>query len=83
MLGKLARENEADRCLDLARRDRRLLRVRRELYNRPVSDASLSGNGIHTGGLSGNALEDIVNERVEDGHRLVRDTSIRVDLLQD
>jgi len=34
------------------------------------------------GGLSGDTLEDIIDERVKDGHGLVRDTSIRVDLLQ-
>ena len=33
--------------------------------------------------LSRNALEDIVDERVQDGHSLVRDTRIRVDLLED
>lgn len=33
-------------------------------------------------GLSGNALKDIVNERVHDGHSLLRDTSVRVNLLQ-
>lgn len=33
--------------------------------------------------LSRDALEDVVDERVQDGHRLVGDTSIRVDLLED
>ena len=37
----------------------------------------------HTGSLGSNALEDVVDEGVEDGHRLVGDTSIRVDLLED
>lgn len=36
-----------------------------------------------TGCLRGNALEDVVDKRVENGHRLVGDTSIRVDLLED
>jgi hypothetical protein len=36
-----------------------------------------------TGRLSGNALEDVVDEGVQDGHRLVGDTSVGVDLLQD
>jgi len=35
------------------------------------------------GCLRRDALEDIVDERVEDGHGLVRDTRIRVDLLED
>lgn len=40
-------------------------------------------NTAHTGCLSGNALEDVVDKGVEDGHRLVRDTSVRVHLLED
>ena len=36
-----------------------------------------------TGSLSGDALENIVDERVEDGHCLVRDTGIGVNLLKD
>ena len=36
-----------------------------------------------TRSLSGNALEDIVDEGVENSHRLVGDTSVRVDLLED
>ena len=36
-----------------------------------------------TGCLCGDALEDIIDERVEDGHRLVRNSGIRVDLLED
>jgi hypothetical protein len=34
-------------------------------------------------GFSRNTLKDIVNEGVHDGHSLLGDTSIRVDLLQD
>ena len=34
-------------------------------------------------GLRGDALKDVVDERVEDEHGLVRDTSVRVDLLED
>ena len=33
--------------------------------------------------LSGNALEDIIDEGVHDGHSLLGDTGIRVDLLED
>ena len=36
-----------------------------------------------TGRLSGDALEDVVDEGVEDRHRLVRDTRVGVDLLED
>ena len=35
-----------------------------------------------TASLSSNALEDVVHERVHDGHGLAGDTSVRVDLLQ-
>jgi hypothetical protein len=34
-------------------------------------------------GFTGNALEDIVDERVHDGHSLLGDTGIGVDLLED
>ena len=34
-------------------------------------------------GFVGNALEDVVNERVHDGHTLLGDSSIGVDLLED
>ncbi len=66
MLGKFTRQDEADRSLDLAGRNRRLFGIGREL-----------------GGLGGNTFEDVVDKRVEDGHGLVRDTRIRVDLLED
>ena len=35
------------------------------------------------GGLSGDALKDVVDKRVHDGHGLGGDASVRVDLLQD
>ena len=66
MLGKLARQDEADRSLDLAGRDGRLFRIGRELR-----------------GLGGNTFEDVVDKRVENGHGLVRDTRVRVDLFKD
>ena len=34
-------------------------------------------------GLSGDALEDVVDERVHDGHALLGDSSVGVDLLED
>jgi hypothetical protein len=39
--------------------------------------------GSQLGRLSGNSLEYVVDERVEDGHSAVGDTSVRVDLLED
>ena len=36
-----------------------------------------------TAGLSGDTLEDVVDEAVHDGHGLARDTGVGVDLLED
>ena len=36
-----------------------------------------------TGGLGGDALEDVVDEGVHDGHSLGADASVGVDLLED
>ena len=66
VFGKLTREDETDRGLDLAGRNGRLLVVGGEL-----------------GGLGGNALEDVVDERVQDRHGTVGDTGVGVDLLED
>ena len=47
--------------------------------------AGKSGLLVVGGKLSsfgGNALKDVIDERVHDGHALLGDTSIRVDLLQ-
>ena len=66
MLGEFTRQDQSDRGLDFAGRDRRLLVVSREL-----------------GGFRGDLLEDVVDERVHDGHRLGGDTGVRVHLLQD
>ena len=48
-----------------------------------LSEDQLKETRPLTGGFAGNALEDIVYERVEDSHRLVRDTSIGVYLFED
>ena len=40
-----------------------------------------TGN-VLTGCFGRYALEDVVDKRVEDGHGLVRDTGVRVNLLQ-
>jgi len=66
MLGKLTRQDEADRGLDLTGRDGRFF-----------------GIGCELGSLGGDTLEDVVDKRVKDGHGLVRDTRIRMDLLED
>ena len=39
--------------------------------------------GGELSGLSSNALEDIVDEGVHDGHTLLADSGVRVDLLED
>jgi hypothetical protein len=65
VLGEFTRQNESHRCLDLSRRDCRLL----------VVSSEFRGFGCDT-------LEDVVDERVQDGHGTSRNTSIRVDLLE-
>jgi len=65
VLGEFTWQDQSYGCLDLSRRDGRLLVVCGKL-----------------GGLSGDALEDVVDEGVEDGHGTVGDTSVRVDLLE-
>ena len=44
---------------------------------------SAVNTGKRTRSLGSNALENVVDEGVKDGHRLVGDTSIGVDLLKD
>ena len=81
VLGKLTREDEADSSLNLARRDCRLLGVRSKFCD--ASEKAERWKRLRTGCLSGNALENVVDKRVEDGHGLVGDTGIGVDLLED
>ena len=66
VLGELTREHQSYGRLDLARRQRHLLRVAREL-----------------GRFEGDALENVVDERVHDRHALLRDARVGVDLLED
>lgn len=49
----------------------------------PGGDSGLLVVGGELAGLSGDALEDVVHEGVEDGHGTVGDTSVGVDLLED
>lgn len=51
--------------------------------NLPGGDGGLLIVGGELAGLSGDALKDVVHERVEDGHGTVGDTSVGVDLLED
>lgn len=46
-------------------------------------DGGLLVVGSQLGGLSGDTLENVVHEGVEDGHGAVGDTGIWVDLLED
>jgi len=46
-------------------------------------DGRLLVVGSELGGLAGDALKDVVDERVQDEHGLVGDTSVGVDLLED
>ena len=47
------------------------------------SDGGLLVVASKAGGLGGDAVEDIVDEGVHDGHGLGRDTSVGVNLLED
>jgi len=47
------------------------------------AQCSLLVVGSKLTGFTGNALKDIINERVHNGHSLLGDSSIRVDLLED
>lgn len=49
----------------------------------PGRDGGLLVVGSQLAGLGGNTLEDVVDERVQDGHSTVGDTSVGVDLLED
>lgn len=46
-------------------------------------DGRLLVVGSELGGLGSDALKDVLDERVENGHGLVRDTSVGVNLLED
>jgi len=46
-------------------------------------DGGLLVVGGKLGSLRSDALEDVVDKRVQDGHGTVGDTSVRVDLLED
>ena len=50
--------------------------------NLPAGDGRATVVVGQTRGLGGDALEDVVHERVHDGHGLAGDTSVGVDLLQ-
>lgn len=49
----------------------------------PGGDGGLLVVGGELAGLSGHTLENVVDERVQDGHGAVGDTSVGVDLLED
>ena len=49
----------------------------------PTRDGVLLVVVSETGGLDGDALEDVSDERVHDAHGLGGDTSVGVDLLED
>merc|ERR1711990_626809 len=62
-----------------------------ELTGEEEADSSLhlsAGESVllvvadEAGGLTGNLLEDVVDERVHDGHGLLGDTELGVDLLE-
>lgn len=86
MLGQLTRQDETDTVA-------RMLATRQRGDDDSKGDSrglDLSGRdggllvvGSELRGLGGDTLEDVVDERVQDGHGTVRDTSVGVDLLED
>jgi len=46
-------------------------------------DGGLLVVGSELGSFGGDALKDVIDERVQDGHGTVGDTGVRVDLLED
>ena len=59
---------------------------RKHKTNRSLDLSGRKGGLLVVGGklssLRGNALKDIIDEGVHDGHTLLGDTSVRMDLLQ-
>jgi cyanophycinase-like exopeptidase len=55
-------------------------RVLKQIISHDVCE---EGKNELTGSLRGNTLKDVVDKRVKNGHSLVGDTSVGVNLLQD
>ena len=93
MLGELTGEDEADRGLDLARRDGRLLVVSSELASLgcdtledvwKLESENETRNGKTNPNMDPKRQKRLtVDEGVEDGHGTVGDTGVGVDLLED
>ena len=82
MLGKFTGQDESDTVIGSANAARcgRWKNVRGlDLARR---DGGLLVVGSKLGGLGGDALEDVVNEGVEDAHGAVGDSGVGVDLLE-
>lgn len=85
------REDQANGGLDLAGRDGGLLRVAGELagigsyarVSREMSTWGRDSKETKEGNELTETFEDVVDERVENVHRLVRDANVGMDLLQD
>lgn len=82
MLRQFTRQNQAYRCLYLTGRDGRLLRVRGELCSSIRHLRQPQRKFQLTGRFSRDALKDIVDEGIENSHRFIGNTSVRVHLLQ-
>lgn len=82
MLGQFTGKDESYTCLDFAGGDSRLLRICGELCVNALMGDTPAATRNRTRGLSGNSLEDIVDKRVQNGHSLVGNTRVRVNLLQ-
>lgn len=83
VLGELAREEQADRGLDLARRKRALLvvpvaRGQRKLTRALCLERACKAWALpcQANSFSGHAVKRVVNEAVHDGHGLLGDASL-------
>jgi len=82
VLRQFTRQDQAYRCLYLTGRDGRLLGVRGELCSSIRHHPSTQRKFRLTGRFSRDALKDIVDEGIENSHRFIGNTSVRVHLLQ-
>lgn len=79
---ELTRKDQTYGGLNLAGRDGRLFRVSSEFCGGSNEPRNATNTNMHTGCLCGNTLENVVYKGIQDGHGLVRDTSVGMNLLK-
>ena len=84
VLGKLTRQDQADALKQSVKWLRtRVIENDSRCLDFPRRDGGLLVVCGELGCLTGDALEDVVDEGVQDGHGTVGDTGVWVDLLED